>query len=739
MTAAVSRYILTVSTVFWVGAGVAAATGGSLPHHWTAVAPLLGAAIAAEALVVSRENSSASFSVAAHIATAILFGPLVAALVAATAVLLVDGARLGLRPAVWLNSAIFGAAIAAGGCAFLLAGGQVGPLTERSLVPVTLLILVRFFANEVLLAVAITLDTGARLGRVLWDDLRDLAGSAVGEGSLGVLVAFGMTGRHWLILPFLVPLLAALYRAQLNLERLRRETSDVLNTFAGVVDQRDPNTALHSRRVADFVARFTSAIQLPEREAARLVEAARYHDLGKINVDESTLSREGRLSPEELRRIRSHPALSARLLSPFHFAQEIALFAELHHERYDGGGYYAVPQREIPVEAHVLIVADSFDAMTSARAYRPALTTDEAVAELRDKAGAQFHPLVAQAFAAMIEDTDPQLALGRAQLGALQAEFSRVRTLDPAALWRLATPRIQTLALAAAALVGLGIRGTPVAIEDMLLGSTVVSGLVGLAVALRQRRRSRSLREALEAGRRADEALQAAGVESQTGWVHGDETRGSHLFTQDDGAAPMLPDDVSRVTALATRVIRQGSYEAPETGRHYTLSQFRDGAPRLAVCTSRPLTAFERRLVEEAAAWASPTVQAGAGHEAERAAAAPVPAIGVRRLQVELNAFDNVRKAAGQLTAEQVIAQVANEIRSALRGGDSCEQTGDDQFTITLQATHDGELDAIIARLRTSIWNVPLPRRVARLEPSFAPIDSAPPDLRPTSQLRAAS
>ena len=69
--------------------------------------------------------------------------------------------------------------------------------------------------------------------------------------------------------------------------------------------------------------------------------------------------------------------MSARLLSPFGFAQQISLYAELHHERYDGRGYYAVSQSEIPVEAHVLIAADSYDAMTSKRAYRPALTPQE--------------------------------------------------------------------------------------------------------------------------------------------------------------------------------------------------------------------------------------------------------------------------------------------------------------------------------------------------------------------------
>ena len=385
---------------------------GLSTHSVILVAPLVGFAIAAEALVVSRENSSASFSVAAHVAAAILFGPFVAAMVAAVGVIVVDGIRLGPRPAVVLNSAIFALSAAAGGVAFLFAGGTVGPLTERDLVPAVALIGVRFVTNEVLLGIAISFDTGIGLLRLLRDDLRDLAGAAVCEGCLGVMVAFGYTSRHWIILPFLLPLLVALYRAQLNLGRLGRETAAALNAFAGVIDERDPNTASHSKRVATYVERFAAAIQLPDREATRLVQAARYHDLGKVNIDESTLSRPGRLSEQELRKIRSHPALSARLLSPFHFAQEMALYAELHHERYDGRGYYSVPQREIPIEAHVLIVADSFDAMTSVRAYRPALTTTEAVLELRDKAGSQFHPLVAEAFAAMVEGRDVHAAMG---------------------------------------------------------------------------------------------------------------------------------------------------------------------------------------------------------------------------------------------------------------------------------------------------------------------------------------
>src|SRR5437588_5529641 len=122
MTRAVRRYIVLLSAMFWGGVALAAIAGVSIPAGSVmAVAPLVGLAIAAEAPVVHRQDTSASFSVAAHVAAAILFGPLVASAVAVIGVLLVDGLRLGPRPSVWLNSAIFGLSAAAGGLAFILA------------------------------------------------------------------------------------------------------------------------------------------------------------------------------------------------------------------------------------------------------------------------------------------------------------------------------------------------------------------------------------------------------------------------------------------------------------------------------------------------------------------------------------------------------------------------------------------------------------------------------------------
>src|SRR5207237_3452855 len=140
-------------------------------------------------------------------------------------------------------------------------------------------------------------------------------------------------------------------------------------------------------------------------------------------------AKEGRLNAEEVAQIRRHPRLSAQLLRPYTFAVEMAGFVELHHERNDGRGYYGVSGTSVPIEAHVLVVADSFDAMTSQRSYRPALTTEEATRELLDKAGTQFHPLRARAFAAIVSGGTPAGELDARELRELRGAFASIRPL----------------------------------------------------------------------------------------------------------------------------------------------------------------------------------------------------------------------------------------------------------------------------------------------------------------------
>jgi hypothetical protein len=557
----------------------------------------------------------------------------------------------------------------------------------------------------------------------------------VGEGCLGVVLAFGYTGDRWVILPFLLPLLAALYQAQASYERLKNETAAALNAFAAVVDERDLNTKQHSERVADHVARFTAALGLPDREAKRLVAAARFHDLGKVAVDVATLSKDGRLDERELRAIRSHPRLSARMLEPFHFADEMALYAELHHERYDGQGYYAVAQPEIPVEAHVLIVADSYDAMISKRAYRPALTEQEAVQELRDKAGSQFHPVVARAFAAMVEGTDMDATVGHHELTALRAEFSRIPTMRWPAMVRALAPGHLTVTLAAAtALVATGLPGVPRLVGAVLGVAAAFMAGARMIRSLRAQRRTTMAISVIESGGTATDALRAAGVEGAGAWL---------AFHPETFAYAVAPEPRVRMNAETTAEISRRAMRPGERGLRGVLSSgarleitppLDTEALRLAVVCGRELSDFEvelmavvaercrRRLGSSPPAGVRDEASGGARRAEDRHPAA---------LVVDLRAFEDVRLVAGQLSAERVTADACARVRAQLQEGDELVRLGEDSFGVILQVGDERELHAVGRRIAETVADVPVPRRASPIRaavryPSVAELAADP-------------
>jgi HD-GYP domain-containing protein (c-di-GMP phosphodiesterase class II) len=163
------------------------------------------------------------------------------------------------------------------------------------------------------------------------------------------------------------------------------------------LETHDPDSAGHAERVTALALKIAGAL----RAGAARVEAIRsgcpLHDVGKLAVDASILRKPGALDPDEIESIRRHPELGVDMLQG---ALQRGLECVLHHhERWDGAGYpHGLAGDEIPMEARIVALADAYDAMTSDRPYRPALSHDEAVAEVRRCAGTQFDPQVAQAF-----------------------------------------------------------------------------------------------------------------------------------------------------------------------------------------------------------------------------------------------------------------------------------------------------------------------------------------------------
>jgi len=174
-----------------------------------------------------------------------------------------------------------------------------------------------------------------------------------------------------------------------------------IRALAAALDARDPYTAGHSERVGTLSVMMGRMMNLEAGALEVLRLGALLHDIGKIGVADEILHKDGPLTPEEFEQIKRHPALGARILRQVPFLAPHLPIVELHHERPDGRGYpFGFRGEDIPLDARIVHVADAFDAMTSARAYRAALPASVAFAELQRFSGTQFDPACVEALLA---------------------------------------------------------------------------------------------------------------------------------------------------------------------------------------------------------------------------------------------------------------------------------------------------------------------------------------------------
>jgi len=177
----------------------------------------------------------------------------------------------------------------------------------------------------------------------------------------------------------------------------------VIGALAAALDARDPYTAGHSERVADLAMAIGKEMRLSDEDLDTIRLGALLHDIGKIGVPDAVLRKPGTLTPDEFEQIKLHPTLGARILKPLHFLEAHLAIVELHHERPDGRGYpRGLRGNEIPLPARIVHVADAFDAITTARAYRPGRPATEAMAELWRHAGTDFDLEVVHALTATL-------------------------------------------------------------------------------------------------------------------------------------------------------------------------------------------------------------------------------------------------------------------------------------------------------------------------------------------------
>ena len=221
---------------------------------------------------------------------------------------------------------------------------------------------------------------------------------------VGLMGALEAVHQLWSLVLLLVPT-ALVYVAFKHTKEMHTETRRILESMADMVDLRDPTTGGHSRRVTSLTAGILKELQKTGPEVGLIVSAARVHDIGKIGIHDDILQKPGKLTAEEWAIMQTHVERGADLLERYpDFARGIAIIRH-HHESWDGTGYpHRLKGNDIPFGARVIAVADSFDAMTSDRPYRPGMTVQKAASILRVGRGRQWDGQIVDAFLRSISD-----------------------------------------------------------------------------------------------------------------------------------------------------------------------------------------------------------------------------------------------------------------------------------------------------------------------------------------------
>jgi putative nucleotidyltransferase with HDIG domain len=192
----------------------------------------------------------------------------------------------------------------------------------------------------------------------------------------------------------------ALYR------RSQRAICQSLLGLANALEAKDPYTRGHSERVAALSRRIAAALGRPPGEVEVIGQAGLLHDIGKIGVPESILRKAGPLTAAEWAVMRRHPVIGAQIVAPFEFLSTGSAVIRHHHERWDGSGYPdGLRGAEIPLGARIVAGADVFDALTSARPYRGALSPADALRHLEREAGRTLDERVVAALIAVVAPT----------------------------------------------------------------------------------------------------------------------------------------------------------------------------------------------------------------------------------------------------------------------------------------------------------------------------------------------
>ncbi len=261
--------------------------------------------------------------------------------------------------------------------------------------------------NALFIAVGLSLDRKVSLLAMLKKNLQFLFPSIlfIFPSVAVILIMYSFSGLLILPIAFSLLILALLG----NYYRKLYEDSKIENMMVLVksLEERDEYTYGHSRKVADLSERIARKLGLRESHIERIKVAALLHDIGKIGISDTVLKKPGKLSDEEFEEIKKHPVKGYEILKSLRrFRNKEALWVKYHHEMLDGSGYpEGLKGDQIPLESRIIAVADIYNALTSKRPYRDAMTKEEAIEEMKKMLG-KIDPKVFEALLEVLEEEE---------------------------------------------------------------------------------------------------------------------------------------------------------------------------------------------------------------------------------------------------------------------------------------------------------------------------------------------
>ena len=382
-------------------------------------------------------------------AAALLFGP-----AAATLTIALDGLFISFsskrrniqrmlfnvgEPAIsiWVASQLF----------YLMSG--VTPMFDAPvplstvLVPLLVMTTTYFLLNGLLSATAMWFDTHVHPLRIMRDQLPHTGLNFFATCSFAILLVVNVENLSFAALGVLVPLLVLSYissrlstarveESNTHLNELSHLYLSTIEALAMAIDAKDQVTSGHIRRVQVHSVALAQELGVKDSRELKAIEAAALlHDLGKLAVPEYILNKPGKLTAVEFEQMKTHAAIGADILASIDFPYPVEPIVRYHHEMWNGKGYpEGITGESIPIGARILSVVDCYDALTSDRPYRRALTPEQATAVLMERRGTQYDPRVVDTFIAARErliDASDSRALAEAHLGK-EAEIREVFT-----------------------------------------------------------------------------------------------------------------------------------------------------------------------------------------------------------------------------------------------------------------------------------------------------------------------